>query len=57
MERKDRTVFVGVRIPEGLVNKIDSDVDSTGDFSSRSDFILYAIRKLLNERKESTKDT
>lgn len=49
MVRKDRSVTIGLRIPEGIVNKIDYKVESTGEYSSRSDFILCAIRNYLEK--------
>ena len=60
MDRKDRTTATSIKIPDGLLSKIDQDVNTSGDFSSRTDWILAAIRmyeehrvKLLAERKIS----
>ncbi len=52
MSKKDRTVQVGTRIPEGLVAKIDKIVEETVEYSSRSDFILCAVRDLIARLEE-----
>ncbi len=44
--RKDRTTYVGARVPDGLLEKVDRIVDTTEEYSSRSDFILCALRDL-----------
>ena len=58
MNRKDRTVPTSIKIPEGLLSRIDMDVESSGDFTSRTDYIVSALRfyeehrtKVLAERK------
>lgn len=58
MDRKDRTIATSIKIPEGLLSKIDRDVEISGDFTSRTDYIVSALRfyeehrtKVLAERK------
>ncbi|MCL2032197.1 MAG: ribbon-helix-helix domain-containing protein [Methanomassiliicoccaceae archaeon] len=53
MERKNRTTVVTLRVPEGLIEKVDQDVERFNDFSSRADFIIVAIRSYLEERTEA----
>ena len=57
MVRKDRTVFVGLRIPEGLLEKIDEDVEMTKEFSSRTDYIVCSIREMMAIREGRLKHT
>lgn len=58
MDREERTKATSVKIPEGLLSRIEEDIISSGDFSSRNDYIIAALRqyeayriKLLAERK------
>ncbi|MFT0899785.1 hypothetical protein [Candidatus Methanoprimaticola sp. MG2] len=58
MERKDRSTIVSIRVPDGLLEKIEKDIETSGDFTSRADYILSALRfyeehrtKVLAERK------
>ena len=44
MERKDRSSVVSIRIPDGLLSKIEKDIEENGDFTSRADYILSALR-------------
>jgi len=53
VERKNRTTVVTLRVPEGLIAKVDEDVEKFNDFSSRADFIIVAIRNYLEERAET----
>jgi len=53
VERKNRTTVVTLRVPEGLIEKVDQDVERFNDFSSRADFIIVAIRSYLEERTEA----
>lgn len=60
MERRDRSTVVSLRIPDGLLEKIEKDIEENGDFTSRADYILSALRfyedyrtKLLAERKRA----
>lgn len=57
MARRDRSNFVGFRIPEGLLMKIDRDVEESAEFSSRSDYILCAIRSFMAQREKSVNDS
>ena len=53
MPRKLNTNYITVKLPEGLVKKIDELVlDSKGDFTSRTDVIKYAVRLLYREKKD-----
>ena len=45
MERKTRTVATSVKIPENLLRIIEQDVESTGDYANRTDWIVSAIRE------------
>ena len=54
MERKERTTATSVKIPEGILSKIDRDVEQTKDFASRTDWIMSAIRYYLDYRKSIT---
>ncbi|MDO5853588.1 MAG: ribbon-helix-helix domain-containing protein [Thermoplasmata archaeon] len=63
MERRDRSTIVSIRIPDGLLEKIEADVEGSGDFTSRADYILAAIRhfeeyriRILAERKAAYGD-
>lgn len=58
MERKDRSTVVSIRIPDGLLERIEKDIEENGDFTSRADYILSALRqyedyrtKIIAERK------
>lgn len=57
MPRKDRSAYVGLRIPDGLLEKIDVDVEKSGEFSSRSDYILCAIREFMYRRSSENLHT
>lgn len=50
MERKDRSIVVSIRIPEGLAKRIELDVEQNGDHASRADWIIAAIRSYETER-------
>lgn len=50
MERKERTIATSIKVPEGLLKLIDADVEKTGEFSSRTDWIIEAIREFLEYR-------
>ena len=52
MERKDRSVVVSIRIPEGLAHRIEMDVEQNGDHASRADWIIAAIRAYEEHRTE-----
>ncbi len=63
MERRSQTTQVGVRIPNGLLKKIDEDIDKNGDYASRADYIVASLRqfleyrtKILIERKKAFED-
>ena len=55
MNRKDRSSIISVRIPDGLLNLIENDVEKSGEFCSRADWILAAIRHYL-EMRENQKE-
>lgn len=44
------TRFVGVRIPEGLFQNIVSDINTNGDYSTISQWILAACREYYKIR-------
>jgi Arc/MetJ-type ribon-helix-helix transcriptional regulator len=50
MERKVRSTIITVRIPNGLLERIDEDVNRSNEFSSRADYILDALRKYEEHR-------
>ena len=52
MQRKSQTIFVGLRIPEGLLKKIDEDIEKSAEFASRSDYLITAIRFYQEERRK-----
>ena len=52
MERKDRSSIVSVRIPDGLLNLIEKDVEESGEYCSRADWILASIRSYLETREK-----
>jgi len=56
MERRDRSTIVSIRIPDGLLEKIESDIEDSGDFTSRADYILSAIRHYEAYRVQLKKD-
>ena len=63
MERKERTGMISLRVPEGLLKRIENDVETNGDHASRADWIIAAIReyeqqrtKLMAQRKIASSD-
>lgn len=50
---ENRTSHVGLRCPDGLLEMIDKDVEESNEFTSRSDWIVCAIREYLRVRKIS----
>ena len=52
MERKIRTAPTSVKIPPSLLDFIDKDVENSGDFANRTDWIVTAIRKYSYDRSE-----
>ena len=44
MERKERTNMISLRVPAGLLERIEADVEQNGDHASRTDWIIAAIR-------------
>ena len=52
MDRKDRSIVVSIRIPEGLERRIEADVEQNGDHASRADWIIAAIRAYEEQRAE-----
>ena len=55
MNRKDRSSIISVRVPDGLLNLIENDVEKSGEFCSRADWILAAIRYYLDQREKQIK--
>ena len=52
MERRDRSSNTTVRIPDGLLKRIEEDVENSGEFASRADWIIAAIRHYIDYREE-----
>lgn len=50
MDRKDRSLVVSIRIPEGMAKRIELDVEQNGDHASRADWIIAAIREYEKQR-------
>ena len=43
-------VPTSIKIPKGLLDLIDADVEKNGDFRNRSEWMIEAFRNYLNER-------
>jgi len=56
MERENRTDFVGVKVPSGLLELIDKDVSDSDEFSSRSTWIVEACRRFEEYRTKIKAD-
>jgi len=52
MKRLDRTKSTSIKIPEGLLSRIEEDVSISGDFSSRNDYIVTALREFEERRSK-----
>ena len=50
MDRKDRSLVVSIRIPEGIAKRIEFDVEQNGDHASRADWIIAAIHEYEKQR-------
>lgn len=47
--KKTGNSYVTIKLPSGLVDKIDTLIEkSKGDYTSRTDVIKYALRRLLD---------
>lgn len=44
-------VLIGLRVPKGLVTIIEKDVSNSEEFTTRSDWILSAIRFYADHRE------
>lgn len=52
MRRKTGVKYITVKLPEGLVDKIDElIIESKKDFTSRTDVIKFAVRLLYRKEK------
>lgn len=50
--KKTNTHYDTIKIPEGLTRKIDELIElNKGDFTSRTDVIKTAVRKLYEQNK------
>ena len=49
------SVVVTIRLPMGLMEAINDDIESTGDYNSRSQWIASACRAYLTQRSNGTK--
>ena len=52
MERKNRTVPTSVKIPPSILDFIDKDVETSGDFANRTDWIVAALREYMGKRSD-----
>ncbi len=52
MERKNRTVPTSVKIPPSILDFIDKDVETSGDFANRTDWIVAALREYQSKRSD-----
>ena len=52
MERKERTNLISLRVPEGLLYRIEKDIETNGDHASRADWIIAAIREYEKQRTQ-----
>lgn len=50
MERKSRSLVVSIRVPEGLLERVERDVEENGDHASRADWIIAAMREYEKQR-------
>ena len=47
----DRSIeHTSIKIPSGLLNSIDNDIETTHDFRNRSEWIIAAIREYIKIR-------
>lgn len=42
--------MISLRVPEGLLYRIERDVEQNGDHASRADWIIAAIREYESQR-------
>jgi len=52
MERKIRTAPTSVKIPPSILDFIDKDVENSGDFANRTDWIVAALREYMGKRSD-----
>lgn len=52
MSSEDRTVTTSLRLPPGLIQRIDGYLDCDAQFTTRTDLIVEAIRHYLDYRIE-----
>lgn len=52
MSSKERDVQTSLRLPQGLVNRIDEYISADPQFNSRTGLIVEAIRHYLDYRIE-----
>jgi len=52
MERKIRTAPTSVKIPPSILDFIDKDVENSGDFANRTDWIVAALREYQSKRSD-----
>ena len=52
---KEYNMPVSVRIPTGILEYIDYQVENVHEFASRSDFILHAVRVYVDLRNGTIK--
>ena len=59
MTKEQKSKQVGVTIPKGLLEIIDKEIEESEQFSSRSDYILTAIRvyRSIGQPELRSKDT
>jgi Arc/MetJ-type ribon-helix-helix transcriptional regulator len=52
MRKKTDVRYDTIKIPEGLTDEIDKIVlESRGNFTSRTDVIKYAVRRIIDEKE------
>lgn len=48
----EKNLITSIKIPPGLLNLIDTDLETNQDFRNRSEWIVAAIRQYLDYRTE-----
>ncbi len=53
---EDRSPILTIRLPLGLVEKIDEDIEKHKEFRNRSEFITMAVRHYIDYRLQMRPD-
>ena len=53
---KEQNLITSIKIPSGLLNVIDDDIEQNKEFRNRSEWIITAIRQFLDYRTKIIAD-